>query len=420
LTFAYLESDQDAEKYQGWNLTWIGVEELTTFARPEPLFRLMATLRSPNPDLKVCFRATANPGGPGTTWVKRRYIDPAPLGYKIITDPETGLQRCFIPARATDNKYISNDYMERIKLAAPNEGVLRGWLYGDWNIAEGAFFDEFDVAKHVVPQFRIPGEWPRFMAFDPGSSDPAAALWAAIVPDAYEVNAALDTTERGQGRGVRIPKEALVVYRELYIAKEVDGGHVNVGLKWPIERVAEGICKAERFQTVRGGRYVEPVDQNSRPKMYRRVADPFLFHEDGGPSMAERMARASGYQLNFSRADNKRVPGKGRMSGWNMVRHRLQGKDGRPMLYVMQNCVDLIRTFPMAQIDEAKPEDVAEGEDHLIDCCRYICMARPFVPSNISESAKFESCRAGSGGIWVTPPPLDDAPDRPSSLYRRI
>jgi hypothetical protein len=57
LTFAYLESDQDAEKYQGWNLTWIGVEELTTFARPEPLFRLMATLRSPNPDLKVCCKA---------------------------------------------------------------------------------------------------------------------------------------------------------------------------------------------------------------------------------------------------------------------------------------------------------------------------------------------------------------------------
>jgi hypothetical protein len=90
------------------------------------------------------------------------------------------------------------------------------------------------------------------------------------------------------------------------------------------------------------------------------------------------------------------------------------------MLYIMQNCVNLIRTFPMAQIDEAKPEDVSEGEDHLIDCCRYICMARPFVPSSISESAKFESCRAGHGGIWVMPPPLDDAPDRPSSLYRRI
>jgi hypothetical protein len=221
LTFAYLESDQDAEKYQGWNLTWIGVEELTTFARPEPLFRLMATLRSPNPDLMVCFRATANPGGPGTTWVKRRYIDTAPLGYKIITDPETGLQRCFIPARATDNKYISSDYLERIKLAAPNEGVLRGWLYGDWNIAEGAFFDEFDTAKHVIPQFKIPDDWPRFMAFDPGSSDPAAALWAAVVPEAYDRDfVGSDSKGMGQGRRVRLPREALVVYRELYIAKE--------------------------------------------------------------------------------------------------------------------------------------------------------------------------------------------------------
>jgi hypothetical protein len=136
--------------------------------------------------------------------------------------------------------------------------------------------------------------------------------------------------------------------------------------------------------------------------------------------MAERMARASGYRLNFSKADNKRVPGKGRMGGWNMVRHRLQGKDGRPMLYIMQNCVDLIRTFPMAQIDEAKPEDVAEGEDHLIDCCRYICRARPFVPSHLYEKTESEFFPAGSSGVWVRPPPLEDVERRPSSLYRRI
>jgi hypothetical protein len=205
------------------------------------------------------------------------------------------LQRCFIPARATDNKYISIDYLERIKLAAPNEGVLRGWLYGDWNIAEGAFFDEFDTAKHVIPQFRIPDEWPRFMAFDPGSSDPAAALWAAIVPNYYDADfAAPDSTGKGRVRRAVLPKEALVVYRELYIAKEVDGGRINVGLKWPVERVAEEICKAERFQIVRGVRYLEPLNESGRPKMYRRVADPFLFHEDGGPSMAEAWPRPAG------------------------------------------------------------------------------------------------------------------------------
>jgi hypothetical protein len=132
------------------------------------------------------------------------------------------------------------------------------------------------------------------------------------------------------------------------------------------------------------------------------------------------MARASGYHLNFSRADKKRVPGKGRMGGWNMIRHRLQGKDSRPMLYIMQNCVDLIRTFPMAQIDEAKPEDVAEGEDHLIDCCRYICMARPYVPSHLYEQRELEFFAARSSGVWVRPPPLDDEPRRSTSLYRRI
>ena len=238
----------------------------------------------------------------------------------------------------------------------------------------------------------------------------------AIVPNYFDADfEAPDSIGTGRARRAVLPKEALVIYRELYIAKEVDGGRINVGLKWPVERVAEEICKAERFQIVRGVRYLEPLNESNRPKMHRRVADPFLFHEDGGPSMAERMAQASGYQLNFSKADNKRVPGKGKMGGWNMVRHRLQGKDGRPMLYIMQNCVDLIRTFPMAQIDEAKPEDVAEGEDHLIDCCRYICMARPFVPSDLAEDAKIQNCTASSSGIWITPPPSTTSPkgDRP-------
>ena len=80
-----------------------------------------------------------------------------------------------------------------------------------------------------------------------------------------------------------LPREALVVYRELYFAKEVDGGHVNVGLKWPVERVAEEICKAERYQAVRGVKYLEPLDENHRPRIYRRVADPFLFMRMVGP-----------------------------------------------------------------------------------------------------------------------------------------
>ena len=48
--------------------------------------KLMATLRS-GAGVPVGLRATGNPGGPGHQWVRQRYIDPAPLGNRIIRDP---------------------------------------------------------------------------------------------------------------------------------------------------------------------------------------------------------------------------------------------------------------------------------------------------------------------------------------------
>ena len=226
MRFDHLENDADAEKYQGWNLTFFGVEEATTFPRPEPIFRICACLRSPNPNVKVNFRLTGNPGGLGHQWVKKRYIEPAPLGYKIITDKQTGLKRFFIPAKASDNKYIGRDYIERIKMAAPNANILKGWLDGNWDFAEGAFFEEWNPAVHVIRQFKIPDHWARYMAFDPGSSDPAAVVWGAVVPDEYE----LEPTSLGAGiehlhnyRG-GLPRGSLVIFREQYFAKP-DSGH---------------------------------------------------------------------------------------------------------------------------------------------------------------------------------------------------
>jgi hypothetical protein len=33
------------------------------------------------------------PGGPGHQWAKARYIDPAPLGNRLIRDEQTGLNQ---------------------------------------------------------------------------------------------------------------------------------------------------------------------------------------------------------------------------------------------------------------------------------------------------------------------------------------
>ena len=68
------------------------------------------------------------------------------------------------------------------------------------------------------------------------------------------------------------------------------------------------------------------------------------------------------------------------MGGWDQVRMRLIGDDGRPMMYFFSTCRDSIRTLPALQHDADKPEDVdTEQEDHAPDEIRYACMSRPYM-----------------------------------------
>ena len=67
------------------------------------------------------------------------------------------------------------------------------------------------------------------------------------------------------------------------------------------------------------------------------VADPSIFAEDGGPSIASRMTRAA--RIIFRPGDNKRVPQRGAMGGWDQVRARLVGDaDGKPMVVLFATC----------------------------------------------------------------------------------
>jgi hypothetical protein len=109
------------------------------------------------------------------------------------------------------------------------------------------------------------------------------------------------------------------------------------------------------------------------------AADPATKSEDGGPSIAERMMRVG--LKGIVGADNKRVP------GWDQMRQRMVGLDGRPMVYCFSTCVDSIRTIPSVQHDQRRPEDVdTESEDHAADEWRYGLMSRPWVrPAPIAE-----------------------------------
>lgn len=339
LRFSYLENDRDAEVYQGHSYTRVYVEEIGNFPSPAPIKKLMATLRS-GAGVPCGFRATGNPGGPGHLWVKARYIDPAPAGWEIITErfknPWTGemveRERVYIPSRLADNKYLGADYVANLQMSGTAE-LVRAWLTGDWNGIAGAFFAEFSDA-HIVRPHTIDPSWARFRAYDDGSASPFCCLWFAV----------------SDGTNPDYPRGALIVYREWYGASEP-----NVGLKLQKEEIARGILAREAKDE----------------KIAYSRADPAIFKQDGGPSVAETFAKLKVY---FTPADNTRIAGN------NQFRSRLIGEDGRPMLYFFDTCVNCIRTIPSLQHDTARPEDVdTEGEDHAYDAARYGVMSRPYV-----------------------------------------
>jgi hypothetical protein len=354
LRFAYLEHDADAEAYQGHSYTRVYVEEIGNFPSPAPILKLMAPLRSAA-GVPVGFRATGNPGGPGHSWVKSRYIDPAPLGWKIVKDETSGLDRVFIPSKLRDNRYLGEDYVLRLK-ASGSEELVRAWLDGDWGAVEGAFFDCWSTSRHVIAPFDIPAHWLRFRSMDWGSASPFSVGWWAVASEPTRIDGTCTDEER------LIPRGALIRYREWYGARSP-----NVGLKLTAEEVARGIVEREQ----------PDLESGLSPIAYG-VLDPSAFAQDGGPSIAERMARAGAM---FRQADNRRVARAGAIGGWDQVRARMKGDlDGNPMLVVFSTCVDTIRTVPIMQHDPDRPEDLmTHSDDHCVDDLRYACMSRPFI-----------------------------------------
>lgn len=376
LRFAYLENDNDAQAYQGHSYSRVYIEELGTFPNPSPIYKLMATLGR-DPSVPSRFIATGNPGGPGHLWIKQRYIDPNPLGMKILPteyknpfDNTTIIkERIFIPSRVTDNKYTNTpEYIGNLYMSG-NDELVKAWLMGDWNVMLGSYFPEFSIDKHVIRAFKPPKHWTRFCSMDWGSASPFSIGWWCIVPD--EFDSELDHQFRKlSNQKIVLPKNSIIRYKEWYGNNKSDLINPNVGLKLTAEEIANGINLRELD---------EPRNEFGRPKIAYRVSDPSMHAEDGGPSHAERMG-VPPYYVYWGKADNKRVSReKGALGGWDQLRARLKGHDDKPMIYFMDNCPDAIRTLPVLQHSDLKIEDVdTTGEDHTPDEIRYACMSRPY------------------------------------------
>lgn len=356
LRFAYLERDSDAEEYQGHNYTRLYVEEATNFPLPDPIMKLKGTLRSAA-GVPCGVRLTGNPGGPGHHWVKARYIDPDPKGFRVIVEEEeveiepgvtvrASIDRVFIPARLRDNRRLLESdpsYVLRLRQTG-SEALVKAWLEGDWDAVDGTYFSEWDDKKHIIRgKLLLPPHITRFRALDWGSASPFSVGWYAVSDGSFGY-----------------AKNALIKYREWYGWN----GKPNVGLKMSANLVAQGIINRERDDPPRYG-----------------VADPSIFTTNGGPSIAEMMMVEG---CTWIRGDNARQP------GWEQMRKRLAHGDSQSttLLLFHESCESSIRTIPYLQHDERNSEDIdTDAEDHAGDETRYACMSRPLTREYMAPHA---------------------------------
>lgn len=190
--------------------------------------------------------------------------------------------------------------------------------------------------------------WMKFRSLCWGSALPLSVGWWAVAGFDF-------TTEHG----VEIPKGALVRYREWYAQKAIGS---NEGLKLTGEQIADGIR------------------QRTRPseRIAYTVATPEIFDTDFGPSIAETLMRNGVYCVP---ADDHSAKELGHSGGWDRMRARLVGHEGRPAIFCFTNCLDSVRTIPALQHDAQKPEGIDdESEVHCAVDWRFACMSRPFIP----------------------------------------
>ena len=345
--FGAMQHTNDRFKYQGRAYDYIAFDELTHFTQDEYLY-LLSRNRASGPGTRVYLRASANPGGIGHGWVKARFLTPAPPMQTIWEDvqvrtPDGAVHtarrsRIFVPSTVFDNQILlQNDPAYAARLAALPDADRRALLYGDWDAFAGQVFSEWraDPAHyadrrytHVVDQFPIPRGWRVVRGFDFGYSRPFSVGWWAISPDG-----------------------ALCRIRELYGCT----GTPNEGVRWEPARIAREIKK------------IEQDDPNIRGRTVRGVADPSIFDESRGESVAQMMEREG---IFFDRGDNSRIAGK------MQVHHRLAfDQNGAPGLTVFSTCRHFIRTVPALVYDPVNVEDVNTAmEDHIYDEMRYVVM----------------------------------------------
>lgn len=364
--FRYAESMSDASRRLGGQYQLLVFDERTQ-THPDVIAFLESRLRSGRADIPVLgIRSATNPGGPGHSVVKQRYIKATNYGERVITD-DRGRTVRFIPSRLSDNPHINPEYAADL-LALP-EKLREAYLHGNWDVFAGMMFPEWSYDRHVVRPITLPVSWRRYIGVDWGYTAPWAVVWAAQDEDGrvwvYREIHATQVGEADQARRI--------------LAAEADDEHV-------VARYADDAMWATRGDA-------KPIAQ--------------VYTEHGvhlTPAGKGPGSRVSGWQRVHSYlADGPACP-----------HHRASGWATCPMLHVFTTCEKFIATVPdLPHAPTGDPEDAdTRADDHIADATRYLLI-------NLGSGAEFtvfddDTPAEQDAG---TPPPMVIVPQYTDQLW---
>lgn len=343
-----MNCENESDVYDHWSTEYHDMcfDELTSFTFYQFSY-LTSRCRSAIPGVKALVRSASNPGQVGHVWVKQRYINPAKMQNKWFL-PEEKKWLSFIPFGLEDNPSLTqNDPTYEARLKILGDKKYRALRFGDWEVFEGQFFDEWDSrpGQTVLVEPRIPAKHHiKFISMDWGYATHAAIHWWEVTPS---------------GR--------VFIYREYY----------------PSRRGPKDLAKDILELT--------PADEvidylSAPPELWGKEVE----REGGGEPIADEMQEVFGRRMQMRKANNARVP------GWMKLRQYLaKAPDGIPWLQISPVCKDTIRTVPALVHDEHKPEDLdGDGEDH--------CIAGDSLVETRNGFFKIKDLVSQEGEIWTT------------------
>ena len=346
-------SSTDAEcvlNYQGQAYDAIFLDEATHLT--EKMFQTFTECLRLSDGIKAWFKKhpdgkfqprmylTANPGGVGHTWVKRLFID------RQYTEFENPDDYSFIPALVYDNDFLMANNPTYVKqLEALPEKERLAMLYGDWNVFEGQFFEEFDEELHTFDpnKFAVDAETGKSIPFKLERSgriyrhrdyglDMTACYWTELVEDG-----------------------TFYVYKELYeknLTVTDSGNKINL-MTTKDEPIYSDICP---------------------PDMWNRS------QQTGKSAVDVLMANCNQYP---TKANNDLEV------GCMLLKEllRINPRTGKPYLQISKRCENLIHSIKFIQHNEKNPNVYAKEPHnltHAVDSIRYLATSYTYTPDRVA------------------------------------